>query len=123
MNEILSYRLASMPSAQCHVNFHYHDGILSSVTLVSYSTTVIAITGLDEDDPWWSCSGTYSKTTARHIGRFTSEFLGSNLYHTAKDMVINGYLEQVSHEQLVALERAVSMYLDGYGGKKYYGLY
>ena len=51
-----------------------------AISLVSYSTTVIVI------DPmgWLTCTGTYSRTTIRHISAFMKEY--TNLtYQDAKN--------------------------------------
>lgn len=69
-------RLKSMPNAQCGVRFDAHGGI----DFVSYSTTVITI------DPmgWLTCTGTYSQTTRKQIGRFLSEYAPNITYQDAK---------------------------------------
>lgn len=76
------FRLRSMPYAQCHVNIvHDEDGV--EVELVSYSTSVCIIREHDSGITLY-CSGTYSATTARHINRFTREFLGRSHYQDCK---------------------------------------
>lgn len=117
------YRLASMPSAQCHVRFYYSNGVLEEVWLVSYNTVVIAIRGLETSNPYWSCSGVYSRTTARHIGRFTQEFLGSNLYQSAKTIAMTGEVIELDKSETIAVHQQVAFYEDGFGGKKFYGNY
>ncbi len=76
------YRMHSMPYAQCHVNIT-HDGDGAEVELVSYNTRVCIIRENDNGITLY-CSGTYSATTARHINRFTSEFLGRSHYYDCK---------------------------------------
>ena len=117
------YRLASMPNAQCHVRFYYSNGVLEEVWLVSYNTVVITINGLETSNPYWTCSGTYSKTTARHIGRFTKEFLGDNLYYTAKILAMTGEAEELDEYTANLVHRQVANYEDGYGGRKFFGNY
>lgn len=117
------YRLASMPSAQCHVRFYYSDGELEEVWLVSYNTTVIVISGLNTSNPYWGCSGVYSKTTARHINRFTSEFLGENLYQTAKNIAMTGEVIELDEAESRAVHQQVAFYEDGFGGRKFFGNY
>lgn len=83
------YHLRSMPNAQCHVELSVDDsGRFKSVTLVSYSTKILTLNYTADDEVW--CTVNYpvdcSKTTARHVNRFTSEFLGRNLYHELKSM-------------------------------------
>lgn len=87
--ESKDYRLNDMKSAMCHVNIKRFcdadedDSI--TVELWSYYTKVLTITYTRFDD---ICSvrsrGYFSPTTARHINRFTSEFLGKNLYADIK---------------------------------------
>ena len=69
-------RLKSMPHAQCGVRFDKHGGI----DFVSYSTSVISI------DPmgWLTCTGTYSQSTRKQIGRFLSEYAPNISYQDAK---------------------------------------
>lgn len=77
-----SFRMHSMPYAQCHVNItHDEDG--AEVELVSYNTSVCIIRENDNGITLY-CSGTYSATTARHINRFTTEFLGRSHYYECK---------------------------------------
>lgn len=117
------YRLASMPGAQCHVRFYYSNGVLEEVWLVSYNTVVITISGLETSNPYWSCSGVYSRTTARHIGRFTQEFLGSNLYQTAKTIAMTGEVVELDKADTITVHQQVAFYEDGFGGRKFYGNY
>lgn len=76
------FRLHSMPYAQCHVNIE-RDDVSIKVELVSYSTSVCIIRKSLFGVTLY-CSGTYSVTTARHINRFTAEFLGRSHYHECK---------------------------------------
>lgn len=84
---IKKYHLQSMPAAQCHVELSFDDsGLFKSVSLVSYSTKILT---LDYTTDIW-CTVNYSvdcsKTTARHVNRFTTEFFGRNLYHELKKL-------------------------------------
>lgn len=79
------YRLHSMPHAQCHIRIERSKDSVS-VELISYNTSVCFIE-LDENDLILYCSGTYSSTTARHINRFTAEFLGKSYYFACKAAV------------------------------------
>lgn len=117
------YRLASMPSAQCHVRFYYSNGVLEEVWLVSYNTVVITISGLETSNPYWTCSGTYSKSTAKHIVRFTNEFLGSNLYQTARTIAMTGEAIELDEADSRAVHQQVAFYEDGFGGRKFFGNY
>lgn len=57
-----------------------------AVALVSYRTTVIVI----DPQGWLTCSGTYSRTTIKHISAFMKEYTTLG-YYTAKDAYINNY--------------------------------
>lgn len=81
------YRLHSMPHAQCHIRIERSKDSVS-VELISYNTSVCFIE-LDENDLILYCSGTYSPTTAKHINRFTTEFLGRSHYFECKDALRN----------------------------------
>ena len=83
------YRLSSMPSAMCHVVIKRYgetcEEQVISVELWSYYTHVLTIDYHADDQSFeLHASGTYSRTTARHINRFTREFLGEDLYHEIK---------------------------------------
>ena len=69
-------KLKEMPYAQCGVRFDTHGGI----EFVSYSTTVIEIDPLG----WMTCTGTYSQTTRKQIGKFLREYAPKMSYHDAK---------------------------------------
>lgn len=57
-----------------------------AITLVSYSTNVITI----DPQGWLTCSGTYSRTTIKHISAFMKEYT-SLTYKHARDAYINNY--------------------------------
>ena len=87
--ESKDYRLNDMKSAMCHVNIKRfcdadEDGSIT-VELWSYYTKVVTITYTAFEGV---CSvrsqGYFSPSTARHINRFTNEFLGENLYSDIK---------------------------------------
>ena len=69
-------KLESHKSAFCHVVVH-EDG----VNLVSYETSVCHISlSRDRTSGNITCNGNYSRSTIKHIGWFTSEFIGRNMY-------------------------------------------
>ena len=68
--------LREMPYAQCGVNIHA-DG---TIVFISYTTPVISIS----PDGWLSCTGTYSPTTRKQIGRFLREYAPRLSYQHAK---------------------------------------
>lgn len=97
--KIESYSLRSMPYAQCHVNIERTsfdggvvDGSLSAITLVSYRTPIIRLTfdryANVELEVLYRVD--CSKTTACHVNRFTTEFLGKNWYHDLKKLYSDG---------------------------------
>lgn len=85
--KIESYRLRSMPSAQCHVEFYTDGCYLKEVRLVSYTTTILSVKyhGSDAD-----VEVVYpvdcSRTTACHVNRFTRELVGTNEYFALKKL-------------------------------------
>jgi len=81
-------KLASMPYAQAHVEID-EDG---NKYLFSYRTMVIELTA----DGWLTCTGTYSRTTIRHIGAFMREYVEwpngeRGDYFTAKNAYLGKY--------------------------------
>lgn len=90
--QITSYHLLTMPSAQCHVEFFRTDaGTLKEVRLVSYTTTILTAVYDAHDvklfvNHYVGCS----KTTARHVSRFTVELAGTDLCHELKNVPIDG---------------------------------
>ena len=81
-------KLASMPYAQAHVEID-EDG---NKYLFSYRTMVIELTA----DGWLTCTGTYSRTTIRHIGAFMREYVKwpngeRGDYFTAKNAYLGKY--------------------------------
>lgn len=81
-------KLASMPYAQAHVEID-EDG---NKYLFSYRTMVIELTA----DGWLTCTGTYSRTTIRHIGAFMREYVEwpngeRGDYYTAKNAYLGKY--------------------------------
>lgn len=131
------FRLHSMPSAQCHIRIE-HDASGSTVELVSYNTSVCIIRD-DEFGLNLYCSGTYSNTTARHINRFTAEFLQRSYYFECKDALIKdigsarfqGFVPVASfvesdseYNQFHAqIERYENNEFFDWNVKKYYGYY
>ena len=131
------YRLHSMPHAQCHIRIERSKNSVS-VELISYNTSVCFIE-LDENDLILYCSGTYSNTTARHINRFTREFLKRSYYFECKDALIKdvgsarfpGFVPVVSftesdheyNEFHTQMERYENNNFFDWNVRKYYGSY
>lgn len=85
--KIESYRLNSMPSAQCHVEFYFDGCYLKDVRLVSYTTTILSVKFHGNDaDVEVMYPVNCSRTTARHVNRFTTELFGTNEYHALKKL-------------------------------------
>ena len=70
----MTRKLNSMPYAQAYVLI---EG--DTLALISYRTAVIIV----DAEGWLTCTGTYSATTRRHIGRFMHEY-GYGTYQLAK---------------------------------------
>lgn len=68
--------LREMPAAQCGVMFT-DDG---HTVFVSYTTPVIYI----DKEGWLICTGTYSPTTRKQIGRFLKEYAPTMTYYMVK---------------------------------------
>lgn len=91
----MNYRLRSMPSAQVHVEFVRDNcNELVSIRLVSYSTPILEIDRVEKNDEYvWVTNvvfnPAYSRTTARHVNRFTQELFGCNYYFECKEAWAN----------------------------------
>lgn len=87
----MNYHLRSMPAAQTHVEFVYDNhNALVSIRLVSYRTSILEIDRIEKDGEFlWVTNvvfnPAYSRTTARHVNRFTTELFGCNYYYECKD--------------------------------------
>ena len=86
----MNYHLRSMPAAQAHVEFvHDNHGELVAVHLYSYRTRILEIDRVEKDEGYvWVTNvvynPAYSRTTARHVNRFTRELFGMNYYYECK---------------------------------------
>lgn len=69
-------RLKYMPNAQCGV-IRSADG---TIHFISYTTRVCSI----DPEGWLECTGTYTPTTRKQIGRFLSEYAPNLCYQDAK---------------------------------------
>ena len=87
----MNYRMRSMPSAQAHVEFvHDNHNDIVSIRLVSYRTSILEIDRVEKDGEFlWVTNvvfnPAYSRTTMRHVNRFTNELFGCNYYYECKD--------------------------------------
>lgn len=85
-----SYRLRSMPSAQAHVDFVYDEyNSLVAIRLYSYRTCILETSRMEKGGIYhWVTNvvfnPAYSRTTARHVNRFTKELFGWNYYFECK---------------------------------------
>lgn len=82
-SELKRYRLRSMPHAHCIVEIHTEGGMITDIVFKSYRTDVI-ILDLDYDEI--TCTGTYSQSTRKQIGRFMREFTINEDYSTMKEL-------------------------------------
>lgn len=91
----MKYHLRSMPSAQTHIEFvHDNHNALVCIKLFSYRTPILEIDCVEKDGEYvWVTNvvfdPAYSRTTARHVNRFTQELFGSNYYFECKDAWAN----------------------------------
>ena len=83
LTQVKRYRLRSMSSAHCLVEIHLQDNTVSQTILRSYSTDVIM---LDLEYREIYCTGTYSQSTRKQIGRFVREFTATQNYYTMKEL-------------------------------------
>ena len=122
------FRLASMPSGQCHVRIFRdeHDNI-DEIGLISYSTWVCTLKrDIAGRYSLW-CTGTYTSTTRRHINRFTTEFCGGNMYRECRDAVggDRGYKIDLGYYVCLVngfcVENCANWYIEN--GKPYFGHY
>lgn len=114
------YRLKSIPHGNCRVCFIYDEyGLLERIELKSYLTIVAVIDLADEMPVLYT---TYDwkvfyesrrewknppMTSIKHIGKFTAEFTGENLYQALKKTDII-HLEPA---QVKAILKTVSTYV------------
>lgn len=82
--DVKRYRLRSMPSAHCLVSIETVDNKVTYITFISYRTGVIMI---DLERKEIHCTGTYSQSTRKQIGRFIREFTATQDYYSMKELV------------------------------------
>lgn len=87
--------LESMPYAQCGVDI-LKDG---TIMFYSYETLVISVSPTG----WLECTGTYSATTRKQIGRFMREYFGLT-YFDAKKCYENNEVLNVNTGEVKSLE-------------------
>ena len=87
---ISSYKMRSMPAANCHIEIvrDSKTNAFKGVYLISYRTLIMEIcfdpdTALESVKLYYPVD--FSRTTARHVNRFTTEWLGENCYFKLKD--------------------------------------
>lgn len=91
----MNYHLRSMPTAQTHVEFlHDINKALIRIRLFSYRTPILEIDRVEKDGEFvWVTNvvfnPAYSRTTARHVDRFTHELFGCNYYFECKEAWAN----------------------------------
>lgn len=106
-----SYKMRSMPAANCHIEIIRDNktNAFKGVYLYSYRTLIMEIC-FDPDTYKESVKLYYpvncSMTTARHVNRFTTEWLGENCYFKLKNEK-NGYTMSANwgvHDTLAMLQ-------------------
>lgn len=91
----MNYHLRSMPSAQTHVEFVYNECYsLIAIRLYSYRTCILETVRMEKGGIYqWVTNvvfnPAYSRTTARHVNRFTHELFGCNYYVECKEAWAN----------------------------------
>ena len=89
------YKLVGHVTPNAHVRFEYDGlGYLSKVVLVSYHSVILECDTMQGPDVWIKVVTpvNYSRTTARHVNWFTTNFFGKNLYHELKETPVGGFL-------------------------------
>lgn len=87
----MNYRLRSMPAAQTHVEFVYNEcNLLVAIRLYSYRTCILETVRMEKGGIYhWVTNVVFnpacSRTTARHVNRFTYELFGCNYYFECKE--------------------------------------
>ena len=76
------YKLMNHPYCFAHVQIELSN-TECNIALISYETAVCGI-HLSEEQSFIWCKGNYSRSTIKHIGYFTSSFIGNNLYYAIK---------------------------------------
>ena len=79
-------RLAGHEYAQAAV---YENG--NEINLISYVTRVITVKH-ENGKRLIECTGTYSRTTIKHIGWFCREYIPDLTYHDIKNIVGKGFV-------------------------------
>ena len=118
------YRLRSMPYAQANVGIEEIDGEYTAVRLYSYKTLVAVIDVVRRPATLY-CTGIYSRTTARHINRFTTEFCGRNLYYECKEAVspARGFADGRVNARIAMFDVLSMAYWYSEHGKRFNGKY
>lgn len=107
-------KLKSMPYANCKVLIEPHEfGV--TVTLHSYGTDVVALEFVNgELRNVWFGAVDYSTTTARHVNKFSNEWLGWNVYHYAKEHKGLDWLDDIDSATLEHTKRTAGRTLSAY---------
>lgn len=85
-------RLADHASAQAKVRIETdNNGVVTAIHLISYSTRVITIE-YREGGRFIECTGTYSRTTIKHINWFCREYAPDKSYYDMKAIAGEGFV-------------------------------
>lgn len=119
---ITSYKMRSMPAANCHVEIirDSKTKTFKGARLYSYRTLILEIrfdprTHIETVKLYYPVN--CSSTTARHVNRFTTEWLGENCYFKLKDKE-NGYIMGANWGVHDTLE--MSKWYEKYGERFHY---
>ena len=91
MKNFYYYHLYTAPYSQCHVKFVTDDDKLSLISFYSYNTLELEFA--QATDGYWypvvRAYVAYSRTTGRHVYRFTHELYGESKYYQCKKCEID----------------------------------
>ena len=91
MKNFYSYHLYTAPYSQCYVEFVTDDDKLSLIRFFSYNTLELELS--QATDGYWypvvRAYVAYSRTTGRHVSRFTTELYGESKYYQCKECEID----------------------------------
>lgn len=124
MKNTYSYHLYTTPYSKCHVEFVTENNAnerekLHRIRFWSYNTLELEISK-SSDGYWYPlvCAYVaYSRTTGRHVSRFTTELYGESKYYQFKECEINH-----CRSDMVLYDDVIQRFYNDYrcGGKRFY---
>ena len=123
MKNTYSYHLYTAPYSQCHIEFVTENNAKERDKLVlirfySYNTLELEF-GQATDGYWYPVVRAYvaySRTTCRHVCRFTAELYGESKYYQCKECEIDHFCRDMALNDAV-----IQKYYNDYRcGKRFY---